>query len=330
ARFESHGELIDLTLANLSQEYASLEPGKLTPYTANLIFAVGILISNCVIMPILMRFPIVGEPVEKGSYWKGSFGNHFWGWIGGMIWAIGMTFNVLASGVASPAVAYGLGQGATLMSAIWGVFIWREFKGSPKGVGKMLAAMFFFFIVGLALIIVTKLDNGTPAQAAPAEAVEQAPEATEETTEIPAFEDVMSGEVVPDGVDEQAIEDAIEAVEETADEIDETIEAIEETVDEAIDEATDAVEAVEEAATEAIEQAPEAIDEAAEAVEPAAEAIEEAVEPAADAATEAVENAAETIQEAVEQATEEVVEPAAEAIEEAIAPAEAAPETNEQ
>lgn len=146
---------LDLTFANLQGH--SLEAGKLTPYTGNMIFALGILLSNFIIMPILMKKPLVGEPVALSAFFKGSFCDHFWGMIGGMIWAVGMTLNVIASGVASPAIAYGLGQGATLMSAIWGVFIWREFKGAPKGTGMKLTAMFLCFVFGLALIIWTKL-----------------------------------------------------------------------------------------------------------------------------------------------------------------------------
>lgn len=151
------GNLVDLTLKNLKLDGAVLESGKMTPYAANFIFTLGILASNFVVMPILMKKPLVGTPVALGEYFKGRFGDHFWGLIGGSIWAVGMTFNVVASGVASPAVAYGLGQGATLMSAIWGVFIWREFKSAPKGTGKLLAAMFLFFVVGLGLIIWTKM-----------------------------------------------------------------------------------------------------------------------------------------------------------------------------
>lgn len=150
------GELKALTLENL-QAGGKLEIGKLTPYAANYIFALGILISNFVVMPILMKKPLVGTPVPLNEYFKGRCGDHFWGLVGGAIWAVGMTLNVVASGVASSAVAYGLGQGATLMSAIWGVFIWREFKNAPKGTGKLLAAMFLFFVVGLGLIIWTKL-----------------------------------------------------------------------------------------------------------------------------------------------------------------------------
>ena len=218
------GTLLDMTLANLSLERAGLEMGKLSPYTANLVFAFGILLSNCVIMPILMAKPIVGEPVEKGSYWKGSFKNHFWGWIGGLIWAIGMTFNVLASGIASPAVAYGLGQGATLMSAIWGVFIWREFRNSPKGVGKMLTAMFACFIVGLALIIVTKLDSGTDAGAAePSCAVQDIETDSVETIVENAEAAIEAAEESADAI-ENSIDDAVENIEETTERIEEALE----------------------------------------------------------------------------------------------------------
>ncbi|MBQ9370680.1 MAG: hypothetical protein IJU03_00640 [Thermoguttaceae bacterium] len=191
------GKPCDVTLANLQANGSRLANGKLTPYTANVLFAVGVLVSNCVIMPILMRKPFVGEPVEKGAYGKGEFKDHFWGWVGGIVWAIGMTLNVIASGVASAAVAYGLGQGATLMSAIWGVFIWREFKGAPKGVGKILTAMFACFIVGLALIIWTKLD-----------APSAAPAPDQSAIEVPEFSEAMESkdDLAPDVEDGALIE----------------------------------------------------------------------------------------------------------------------------
>lgn len=152
---EQGDKILPLTLANL-ENGGALQAGKMTPYAGNFVFTIGILISNFIIMPILMKKPLVGAPVSLSAYFKGGR-DHLWGLLGGMIWAVGMTFNVIASGVASPAVAYGLGQGATLMSAIWGVFIWREFRNAPKGTGKYLSAMFLFFVVGLALIIWTKL-----------------------------------------------------------------------------------------------------------------------------------------------------------------------------
>lgn len=149
------GPTLLLTAQNL--EKGTLEAGKMTPYTANLIFTLGILLSNIFVNTYVMKKPFVGTPVAPGDYFKGGFKDHIWGLIGGGIWAVGMTLNVIASGVASPAIAYGLGQGATLISAIWGVMIWREFRTAPKGTGKMLAAMFAFFIVGLSLLIWAKM-----------------------------------------------------------------------------------------------------------------------------------------------------------------------------
>jgi glucose uptake protein len=59
--------------------------------------------------------------------------------------------------VAGFAISYGLGQGATLVAALWGVFIWKEFKGAPAGTNVLLALMFASFIVGLTLIVVARV-----------------------------------------------------------------------------------------------------------------------------------------------------------------------------
>jgi glucose uptake protein len=79
------------------------------------------------------------------------------GILGGIIWSIGMSFNIVASGTAGPAISYGLGQGATMIAALWGVFIWKEFKSAPAGTNKQLALMFVFYIVGLSLLIIAKM-----------------------------------------------------------------------------------------------------------------------------------------------------------------------------
>ena len=84
--------------------------------------------------------------------------NYVCQFFGGMIWAVGMTLNIAASGQASPAVAYGLGQGATLVAALWGVFVRREFRNAPRGTKPLLTLMFLCFIVGWALVIVSRLN----------------------------------------------------------------------------------------------------------------------------------------------------------------------------
>ena len=127
--------------------------GMMTPYTAMVIFALGILCSNFLFNTVLMKNPISGEPTDYKSYFKGKLSIHLVGVLGGIIWGIGNSFNLIAAGKAGAAISYGLGQGATLVAALWGVFIWKEFKNSPKGTNGMLALMFILFILGLISII---------------------------------------------------------------------------------------------------------------------------------------------------------------------------------
>jgi len=135
------------------QNFEDPAAGKMTPYTAVFIFSVGIFISNFLFNTILMKKPIDGPPVTYKQYFKGRFATHLVGVLGGLIWGLGNSLNLIAAGKAGPAISYGLGQGATLVAALWGVFIWKEFKNSPKGTNSLITAMFLFFIVGLGLII---------------------------------------------------------------------------------------------------------------------------------------------------------------------------------
>lgn len=135
------------------ENFQSPAPGKMTPYTAVFIFSAGIFISNFVFNTILIKRPFVGEPTSYAAYFKGKFSTHLTGILGGLIWGLGNSFNLIAAGKAGPAISYGLGQGATLIAALWGVFIWKEFTNAPKGTNGLLAAMFIFFIAGLCLII---------------------------------------------------------------------------------------------------------------------------------------------------------------------------------
>ncbi|NOT75782.1 MAG: multidrug DMT transporter permease [Cyclobacteriaceae bacterium] len=127
--------------------------GLMTPYTAVVIFSVGIFLSNLVFNTILLKRPISGEPTSYTAYFKGSFFTHMVGILGGLIWGIGNSFNLIAAGKAGAAISYGLGQGATLIAAFWGVFIWKEFRNAPKGVSTLLAIMFILFFAGIISII---------------------------------------------------------------------------------------------------------------------------------------------------------------------------------
>ena len=134
--------------------FAAPAAGKLTPYTAMVIFSLGVFLSNFVVNTIVMKKPFVGEPVTYKQYFAGNMKTHLVGVLGGCIWALGTSLNYICAGTAGAAVSYALGQGAPMIAAIWGVFIWKEFKGAPKQVYSLLALMFGLFIMGLACVVI--------------------------------------------------------------------------------------------------------------------------------------------------------------------------------
>ena len=103
----------------------------MSPYAAVFVFAVGVFLSNFVWNTLAMKKPFVGTPVGFGSYFQGDFRTHLTGILGGVIWGLGMSLSLIASGPAGFAISYGLGQGATMVAAFWGVFIWKEFATRP-------------------------------------------------------------------------------------------------------------------------------------------------------------------------------------------------------
>ena len=134
-------------------DFANPAAGMLTPYSAIFIFSIGVLLSNFIFNTYVMRRPFDGAPVSYADYFKGSFGTHLVGVLGGCIWCLGTALSYIAAGKAGAAISYALGQGAPMIAAVWGVFVWKEFKGAGKNVNALLALMFALFIAGLGLII---------------------------------------------------------------------------------------------------------------------------------------------------------------------------------
>ena len=61
------------------------EPGKMGPYAAVFVFAIGVFLSNFVWNTLAMKKPFVGTPVGFASYFQGDFRTHLTGIIGGVI-----------------------------------------------------------------------------------------------------------------------------------------------------------------------------------------------------------------------------------------------------
>lgn len=138
--------------------FANPNEGALTPYSAVFIFTLGILASNFLWNSLFMYRPLKGEKVTYSAYFtQGTTKLHLIGILGGMIWCVGTSLSIITAEAASPAIAYGLGQGATLVAAVWGVFIWKEFANAPRGTNLLLALTFVSFLLGLGLVIVARL-----------------------------------------------------------------------------------------------------------------------------------------------------------------------------
>jgi glucose uptake protein len=137
-------------------------PGKPAPgpYAVAVFFALGVLLSTVPANLLLMAKPLDGKPpVDGAGYWRVPLIWHLAGTLGGAIWCTGAVANFVASGahLVGPAVSYSIGQGATMISACWGVFVWREFAGAPRSARLLLVFMFVFFLLGLSAVALAPL-----------------------------------------------------------------------------------------------------------------------------------------------------------------------------
>lgn len=131
-------------------------PNHLGPYAVGVLFMLGMLASNFVFNVAAMRRPVTGKPpLPLNAYSQMPSRWHLVGLvIGGGVWGLGTVFNFVVSGtgIVGPATSFAMGNGATMVSAVWGVFVWREFAGASTKVNRLLAVMFILFLLGLSLI----------------------------------------------------------------------------------------------------------------------------------------------------------------------------------
>jgi glucose uptake protein len=139
---------------------SAMQDHPLGPYAIAFVFSLGVGVCAIPFNTWLMKKPTTGESsVSFSGYWKAGKAWHFWGIIGGMIWSTGALSNFVASNthIVGPAISYAIGQGATMVSAAWGVFVWREFAAAPVTSRKLLPFMFVFFLIGLTAIAVAPI-----------------------------------------------------------------------------------------------------------------------------------------------------------------------------
>jgi len=124
----------------------------MTPYSVAVFFAFGAFLCCLVFNPILMRFPLLGEPVSFSGFWKASAKDHLLGVFGGVAWAFGTCFNFVAAGFAGVAIAYAIGQSSPMIAALWGVLVWKEFRGADSKAWAYLGLMFAAYLGAIVMI----------------------------------------------------------------------------------------------------------------------------------------------------------------------------------
>ncbi len=124
----------------------------LTPYTTAVFLTLGAFLCCFVFNTILMRKPIVGSPVAAGDYFRAPGAYHALGLLGGAIWGIGTVFNFVAASLVGVAISYAIGQASPMVACLWGVFVWKEFRGANARAKGYLAAMFAAYVLALGLI----------------------------------------------------------------------------------------------------------------------------------------------------------------------------------
>lgn len=146
-----------LVVKSLDNTYVAGGTGTLTPLTAVFFFAVGVAVSTFIFNPFFMAYPVQGSPVKMIEYARGDLRTHLVGVLGGSIWALGMVLSFMAAGAAGPAISYALSNAAPVVAILWGVLVWKEFAGAPRGTDRLLVIMFIAYLIGLALITYSKV-----------------------------------------------------------------------------------------------------------------------------------------------------------------------------
>lgn len=142
--------------SSMATDFGPADNGKISSYTAVVFFSIGALISTIIVNPFFMAKPVQGEPVKMSGWLKGGTRAHLLGMLGGAIWCLGNSVSFMSVGAASPAISYGLSNSAPVVAALWGIFVWKEFKDAPKGTNILLTLMFAFYLIGLIMIIYSR------------------------------------------------------------------------------------------------------------------------------------------------------------------------------
>jgi len=132
--------------------HAMTRGNPLGPYSAAIFLTLGALLSCFIWNIYFMKHPLVGDPVQFSGFFYAPASGHILGLLGGFIWGIGTVFNLVAAHFTGVAISYAIGQSAPMVAALWGIFVWKEFKGSGSQSKVYLVLMFVFYSLAILLV----------------------------------------------------------------------------------------------------------------------------------------------------------------------------------
>jgi glucose uptake protein len=88
------------------------------------------------------------------GYFGGGAFRHAMGMLAGAIWCIGTVANFASAGLVGVAVSWGIGSGAPMVGALWGIFLWKEFRGADRAAIAMIAVSLALYATGVVLVAV--------------------------------------------------------------------------------------------------------------------------------------------------------------------------------
>jgi glucose uptake protein len=124
----------------------------LTPYSVAVFFSLGAFVCCFFINLYLMSHPLLGQPVSFSGFWKAPARDHALGVLGGIVWGFGGCFNFIAAGFVGVAISYAIGQSSPMIAALWGVLVWKEFRGADGKAWGYLGLMFLAYLGAVTMI----------------------------------------------------------------------------------------------------------------------------------------------------------------------------------
>lgn len=127
-------------------------PRPVPPLAAAALYAFGSLLATLpLIMVVATRMPGGNRQLLK-KYATPSGRAHTAGLAGGAIWGTGLVLNLAAGSRVGVAIAGAVGQANPLVAALWGIVVWKEFRGSSIRTRLLLALMLALYTAGLGLL----------------------------------------------------------------------------------------------------------------------------------------------------------------------------------